>query len=120
MGRATPPGEEEVLWGAVFGEFEAGRKPFMNITHPLGFLEGMPDETVHRIMQRLAERPPRLIILDGYTERTYLRHVESLKRLVAESYDLVGEVSGSRYPVKVYALREQLAAAGMRPTAGGE
>ena len=50
--------QDEVLSGAVVWEFESGRQPFMRITHPLGFLDGMPVETARRIAQRLAERPP--------------------------------------------------------------
>ena len=52
--------DDEVMSGAVIWEFEAGRRPFLNISHPLGFINGMSDRTAKRITARLASRPPRL------------------------------------------------------------
>lgn len=103
--RAQTGPTDEVLSGAVIWEFEAGRRPFANISHPLGFEGGLREHARAGILERLRTHPPRLIILDGYTEKTYLRHVPDLGRLMAGSYDFVEEVSGSKYPVKIYAWR---------------
>jgi len=100
---STP--QDEVLSGAVIWEFESGRQPFMHISHPLRFTYAMPDQIARDLLQRFALEPPKLIILDGYTQQTYLRHLHQLEGIIATAYDLVGEVGGSKYPVKIYALR---------------
>ena len=92
--------------GAVAWEFEAGREPFARISHPLGFLDRMDYETVQRIAERFAVRPPQLIVLDGYTERTYLKGSAAANAALETSYRLVEEIPGSKYPVKVYVRRE--------------
>ena len=67
----------------------------------------MSDRTARRITARLASQPPRIIVLDGYTERTYLKQVSAIEPLLQTSYRLIQEVSGSRSPVKVFVLRDQ-------------
>lgn len=94
--------EDEVISGAVIWEFQAGRRPFAQITHPLGFVGWMKPATVERIMARLHERLPRLIVLDGYTEVTYLSGVPALKTLLRNTYYPVATVAGSKYPVTIY------------------
>jgi 4-amino-4-deoxy-L-arabinose transferase-like glycosyltransferase len=107
VARHSAPGDE-VLSGAVMWEFQAGREPFMRISHPLQFMEYLRPEHARSISARLTERPPRIIVMDGYTERTYARHLPQFGALLAERYRPAGEpVAGSRYPVQVYVLREQ-------------
>ena len=48
---------------------------------------------------------PKFIVLDGYTEKTYLRHVTKIHDVMNESYVLKKEVYGFRYPVKIYELK---------------
>ena len=95
---------DEVISGAVIWEFEAGRRPFMNISHPLAYLYEMDRGTIEGILQRLAANPPKLVVMDGYTERTYLRHLPQLQTLVDTRYTLVGEATDSKRPVRVYVL----------------
>ncbi len=105
--RAHSAEGETALSGAVIWEFAAGRRPFMNLSHPLAYMYTMPPEMRQRITDTLASKPPRIVVLDGYTERTHLQHLPQLRTLLATGYEAVGEVAGSRYPVRVYALREQ-------------
>ena len=117
--RCSAP-QDEVLSGAVMWEFEARRRPFANISHPLTFLNSMGQATAEHIRARLSERLPKLIVLDGYTEKTYLRHLGELESLLREAYHIVGEVQGSKYPVRVYALVEDAETAGPRVAAGAQ
>jgi 4-amino-4-deoxy-L-arabinose transferase-like glycosyltransferase len=93
---------DEVLSGAVIWEGEAGRQPFMRITHPLA-LHAITDPLREQITDELKARPPVVIILDGYTERYYIKNVPYLQRLLNDDYHFVGEALGSPKPVRVYA-----------------
>lgn len=97
----------EVMSGGVIWEFESGNRPFMKNSHPTGFRPGMPVEKLEIMEQYLQESPPKFIILDGYTEQTYLRHIKGLIGFISEKYRLRKTASdGSRYPVEVYELEE--------------
>ncbi|MFW6041237.1 MAG: ArnT family glycosyltransferase, partial [Thermoplasmatota archaeon] len=96
--------DAEVMSGAVIWEFESDTKPFLNITHPLSFRSGMNDKQVKEVKDRMFTDPPEYIILDGYTEQTYIRQVPAIKSVMNNSYVLKKEVSGSKYPVKIYEL----------------
>ena len=84
---------------------EADRHPFLNISHPLGFVDGMTPEEHRLVDQGLARRPPRLILLDGYTERTILPDSAARRRLLDGEYQALGQVSGGRFPVRLFVLR---------------
>lgn len=99
---------DEVMSGAVIWELEANRRPFMNETHPLRFIPGMSKEEANKIEEGLANHPPKFIVLDGYTEETYLRHINQLQAIMEDKYELRKVVSGSRYPVKIYKLKDTL------------
>jgi 4-amino-4-deoxy-L-arabinose transferase-like glycosyltransferase len=104
VGAASGP-RDEVLSGGVIWALEADRHPFLNISHPLGFLDGMTPEEHRLVDQGLAGRPPRLILLDGYTERTILADSAARRRLLDGEYRALGQVSGGRFPVKLFVLR---------------
>ena len=107
---ATEPGDE-VLSGGVIWALQAERHPFLDISHPLGFLSGMTPEDRRQISQALANRPPRLIVLDGYTEKTLLRDSVARVQLLSRRYRPLGEVLGGRFPVRLFALRPDVAPA---------
>lgn len=101
----TPP-DAEVLSGALIWELQANRRPFMNISHPLGFQGRAREDVVPPIRDRLRSAPPSVVILDGYTEQTYLLAVPELRSLLDRCYRRTMVVdAGARYPVEVY-LRE--------------
>src|ERR1051325_3806462 len=77
----TRPGDE-VLSGGVIWDFEAGRHPFLDISHPLSYLDGLRVEERSVIEQGLASHAPRMIVLDGYTERTILPDSTARERLL--------------------------------------
>ena len=95
--------QDEVLSGAVIWEFTARRQPFLRISHPLGFMEGMSEAERRRITEALAAQPPQVIVMDQYTQWTYGKRLPGLELLVARSYRLVGEFTEARWPVRVYA-----------------
>jgi hypothetical protein len=71
----------------------------------------MSVEERRTIGRALVERPPRLIVLDGYTERTILADSVARTRLLGERYKPLGEVIGGRFPVRIFVLRPDVAAA---------
>jgi hypothetical protein len=66
---------------------------------------GMLPSEVAELDTLLATRPPRFIVLDGYTEQTYGANLPGFDRLLAERYALDLTIEGSYYPVRVYGLR---------------
>jgi hypothetical protein len=98
-------GNADIMSGGVIWEFESGRRPFMNLSHPTAFRPGISAEMVHNIEQHMRETPPQFIVLDGYTEQTYLRHIKSLWTIIDDKYKNRKNLeNGSRYPVKIYEL----------------
>lgn len=106
--RANSSKNDEIISGAVIWELESNRRPFMNETHPLGYESGISEGQIKLkdIEGYLSKHEPRFIVLDGYTERTYLRHVNDLQIVMNEKYQLKKVVNGSRYPVKIYELKD--------------
>lgn len=100
---------DEVMSGAVIWELEANRRPFMNQTHPLNYMRGISEEEANKIKRQLEISPPRFIVLDRYTEETYLRHITQLQTIMDEKYELRKVIAGSRYPVKIFQLSNTLA-----------
>lgn len=104
--RANSRQDAEILSGAVIWEVESDRRPFMNVTHPLRYLPGISQLETKEIEEGLAKRPPNLIVLDGYTEKTYLKHINKLQAIIDEKYELKKVVDGSRKPVRIYELKD--------------
>ena len=94
-----------VMSGAMIWTLETNTRPFMNITHPLGFLRKMPEDQIKEVEYQMEHDKPKFIVLDGYTEKTYLRHVTKIHDVMNASYVLKKEVCGFWYPVKVYELK---------------
>jgi hypothetical protein len=103
--KANSEEDDEIMSGAVIWEFESNRKPFMNQTHPLIHQYRIREEELKDIEWRLSEDPPRFIILDGYTEKTYLKRISNLQLIMDEKYELKKIVEGSQYPVMIYELK---------------
>ena len=97
---------DRVLSGAVIWELEAGRRPFANISHPLGFGADSTPAFAERLSRKLAGAPPRFVVLDGYTEKTYGMLLKDLPEILSVRYRLVLDLPGVHYPVRVYRLRE--------------
>jgi hypothetical protein len=102
--KANSKENDEIMSGAVIWEIESNRRPFMNKSHPLSYLGGISEEEAKKIEWHLAERPPKFIVLDGYTEKTYLRYVNKLQAIIDDKYELKKVVYGSRYPVEIHEL----------------
>ncbi len=98
---------DEVLSGAVIWEFQARRRLFQKISHPLSFEYSISEDEADKIRLAASLYPPRAIILDGYTERTYLRQIPWLNELVQEKYILAQTVGPAIYPVRIYLLKSK-------------
>jgi len=77
----------------------------MNKTHPSGYLRKMDEDQIIQIGLEMDKEKPKFIVLDGYTEKIFLENVNSIRNSLNESYLLVKEEDGSKYPVKVYELK---------------
>jgi len=97
---------DQVLSGAVIWELEASLRPYQSISHPLAFLNSISRKELDSIETGFAENPPKMIVLDGYTERTYFRWVQGLPDLLRTRYELKAKVGPARYPVVIYQRRE--------------
>jgi hypothetical protein len=104
----TRPGDE-VISGAVIWELQGLRRPFNMVSHPLSFMRDLPENEKEDLRLALATRPPKVIILDGYTEKTYFRQVPSIRELLQARYELATTVEPANYPVLIYILKEQSA-----------
>jgi len=93
--------------GGLIWEFQAKRKPFAMSSHPLAFINGMSQYRINYFKEHLNRQPPKIIILDGYTEQTYLPYIPEINAMMKTSYTFVDEIIGSKYPVKIYVLRDQ-------------
>ena len=98
--RTTP--RDAVLSGAVIWEVQAQRIPFMRVSHPLAFRPGMDSDQRLRMEAALERTPPAVVIMDGYTEQTYVPNLPAFPGLLAERYRLARVVDGARYPVRIY------------------
>lgn len=96
---------DEVISGGVIWEFQANRQPFERITHPLRFEFGIAPGEAAALTDRIRKRPPRFVIFDGYTERTYGAVLPAIAQVVGDRYELVVTVPGGAYPVRLYELR---------------
>ena len=97
----SAPGDA-VMSGAVSWEFEADRRPFLRVSHPLKFLaRRRPDEQAE-VEHGIIATPPGIVVLDGYTERTYGKVLPNLGELIQREYTLIERWEGGRYPVQLF------------------
>lgn len=98
--RTSP--EDRVISGAVIWELQAHRLPFLRISHPLAFRPGMDPGERGRLEEALERAPPAVVVLDGYTEQTYLPNLPDFLRMLDEGYRLAHVVDGAHHPVRVF------------------
>ena len=92
--------ETTVLSGTTIWAFAAGLSPYQNIAHPTELMRKFREDWSDAFLQN----PPDYIILDGYTERKYVRYWKLIKEELEARYELIATVADSRYPVQVYRL----------------
>ncbi len=98
--------QDEVMSGAVIWEFSARRKPFQMISHPLALRDGGVAEKERNTLKLAVEQhPPQVIIVDGYTEKTYMHQLPWLRELLQAKYQLITTVGPAKYPVEIYQLQ---------------
>jgi len=93
---------DEVMSGAVIWELEASRRPFQTISHPTAFIGGMSEKKRESIRTGMRTHPPKVIILDGFTEKTYFSRLPWLTGLLRARYQLLATVGASNYPISIY------------------
>jgi len=106
--KAYTANDDEVMSGAVIWELQALRMPFLTISHPTAFIGGMSEKKRESIRNGMRSHPPKVIILDGYTEKTYLRRLPWLTELLEARYRLLATVGPAKYPVDIYLEAEPI------------
>ena len=102
----TRPGDE-VVSGAVIWEFQGLRRPLHLYSHPLRFEHPLPADEQKAIQLAVETDPPKVVVLDGYTEKTYFRQVPSMPELLKEKYELVITEGTPQNPIRVYQLKDK-------------
>jgi 4-amino-4-deoxy-L-arabinose transferase-like glycosyltransferase len=98
----SSPGDT-VMSGAVIWEYQAGRLPFAEISHPTAFRVRLPSAEILDHLERLfVTRPPKVIVLDGYTEQSWFHVLPQLGMQMEHAYTRVAVVNGAQYPVQVF------------------
>jgi len=77
----------------------------MNKSHPLALALPISENERKLLKASIFETPPAIVIMDGYTEKTYLRQVPTLKRLLTEAYSKVYTAGPARMPVEIFQYR---------------
>jgi hypothetical protein len=93
---------EQVMSGGVVWEFEAGRKPFLMISHPLMYRDRMKSRDRELVGKALREAPPKVIVQDGYTEKNYFKYFPWMGDFLEQRYRQIHTAGPARYPVIVY------------------
>jgi len=94
--------DDEVMSGAVIWELQALRRPFLTISHPTAFIGSMSEKKRESIRNGIRTNPPKVIILDGFTEKTYFSRLPWLTGLLRARYQLLATVGASNYPISIY------------------
>ena len=94
---------DQVLSGASIWGLEQYLYPFLGKTHPTEFLkQAWPD-----FEKQFQENRPRFIIVDGYTEKKFVRFWDIIDRDIRLNYTEIARFSGSLYPVIIYKLNDE-------------
>jgi hypothetical protein len=94
--------------GAVIWELQSQRRPFLDISHPLKFEHSISEKDRENLEAAIRAKPPEVIILDGFTEKTYFRQLPWLRNFLSSRYDLVLTAEPARQPVRVYKQKGKL------------
>ncbi len=97
--RANSQPSDEVASGAVIWEWQADRRPFARLSHPLALLARTPSALATlsaSLREQLATHPPRFIVMDGYTQLTYGAQVAQLPAGPGQSLCLAPDGDGLR------------------------
>ncbi len=106
---------DEVLSGAVIWAFQSGLQPFARMTHPLRYELMAPEHEVAPLSRHLAEQPPRFIVMDGYTEKTFGRILPELEQTIERGYSPLTSVEGGMFKVTLYERRDAASAVAPSP-----
>lgn len=97
--------DDTVISGAVIWQFQAGRQTFANMSHPLSLRGGADPAVAESLGQRLRSDPPAAVVMDGYTEQTFLPVLPDMTDLWKDEAAKLRHIrtfEGSRLPVEVY------------------
>jgi 4-amino-4-deoxy-L-arabinose transferase-like glycosyltransferase len=94
--------KDEIISGAIIWELQAQRRPFKNISHPLGLEFQISEEWRKKLEADIIDNPPKIVVMDGVTEKTYLKQVPYLATIIKNNYDLVYTAEQARKPIEIF------------------
>jgi len=103
--RNNTSADETIMSGAVIWELQARRKPVAQVSHPLELEFKIPEARRIQLENEIREQPPKIIVMDGFTQKTYFRQFPWLENLIKSDYELGVTASPARVPVTVYKRR---------------
>ena len=103
--RNTSP-NDRILSGGIIWEFEADRRPFEDLAHPTTYKREMPRYMRNAINEAFSIDPPAIVILDTYTESTYLDAIPEVATQINHNYEQVFSAGPARKTVRVLRRRE--------------
>ncbi len=104
--RNKTPETGEVMSGGVIWEYLAGRKSFGNLNHPLIFRAMNKSRYLtKKVLEAYEGRPPDAVVLDGYTDKTFLQNPD-IAAAVAREYERY-DPEGTKLPVTILLRRNE-------------
>jgi len=107
--KAHTSSNDRVMSGAVIWEVQSNRRPYLSISHPLELTKKINKTQLKELEKNIKSNGPEVIILDGYTEKTYLRQIPWLRVYIDAHYLMVHRSEGGKYPVEIYLKKKSLA-----------
>jgi 4-amino-4-deoxy-L-arabinose transferase-like glycosyltransferase len=94
--------DDRIMSGSVIWEVQSNRHPFLDITHPLNVPKITDGNQLKKIEHAIKSGRPKVIVLDGYTEKTYLTRFPWLRQHIGSAYSLQHRAEGGKFPVEIY------------------
>ena len=88
------PTDNSVLSGGMIWSYESGKKPFMNVTHPLKYNGGFPASEKEKIENYFAAHSPKYVIKDGYLKMNILKYSDRIRKEVLQNYQEIAMING--------------------------
>lgn len=97
LSRENPP-DGQVLSGAMIWQLQAHTPAYLDMAHPTEFLK----KRWQNFETLFDEKPPAMIVIDGYTERKFQKYWRFISAKIASEYDSIASIPGSKYPIVLY------------------
>ncbi|MBN1541610.1 glycosyltransferase family 39 protein [candidate division KSB1 bacterium] len=93
---------DQVLSGGMIWTFQSGFSPYRNVAHPTEFLKKYHTD----FNNDFRSNPPRFVVLDGYTQKKYQKHLDFLLEELELRYERLAVIRQAHRAVEIYRLRQ--------------